>query len=303
MSGYLFAHFKGCEETAMDEQTYFAVSKDGIKWNNVNNGEPVVITTMGEKGLRDPHILRARNGKFYMIATDLSIYHRQGRPDMWVECQESGSNRISIWESDDLVNWSEQRMVQIAPDNAGCAWAPETIYDHERDEYMVFWSSRTADDNYEKHRVWRSYTKDFVSFTEPEIYIEKEYSVIDSSIIYVNGMYYRVTKNETDRTVFMDKCSSLNGDFEYINSFSLDKKYGFEGPTLCKVNDEEKWFLLMDNFINHEGYKSFVTDNIDKADFKPTDGFETPDIFRHGTILPITDEEYDRIIEKWGITR
>lgn len=300
MSGYLFVHFKGCEQTPMDEQLYFALSKDGVKWHNVNGGEPIAVSVMGEQGLRDPHILRAENGRFYMIATDLSINHRRGQADMWRACQVNGSKCIAVWESDDLINWSEQSMVQVAPDNAGCAWAPESIYDHERDEYMVFWSSKTADDDYTKQRVWRAYTKDFVTFTNPEIYIEREHSVIDTSIIYANGMYYRVTKNESEHTVFMDKCASLNGEFEYMDCFSLDKQFGFEGPTLCKVNGEEKWFLLMDNFVKKEGYKLFVTDDIDKADFKPSDGFTTPDIFRHGTILPVTDEEYGRIVEKWG---
>ncbi|SFF44499.1 Transposase, partial [Paenibacillus algorifonticola] len=56
-----------------------------------------------------------------LMATDLSIYHRGG----WQESQATvtGSHSIIIWESSDLVNWSEPRMVEVAPKEAGCAWA------------------------------------------------------------------------------------------------------------------------------------------------------------------------------------
>ena len=42
-----------------------------------------------------------------------------------------------IWESDDLVNWSEQRSVPIADENTHYAWAPEAIYDELHGEYIV----------------------------------------------------------------------------------------------------------------------------------------------------------------------
>lgn len=294
-NAYLFVHFRGTEETAMDEQLYFAVSKDGVKWKSINGGKPMLVSELGEKGLRDPHILRADNGKFYLIATDLSIFGRRGMERVWQDASENGSHDIAVWESEDLVNWSEQRMVNIAPKNAGCTWAPEAVYDNEKDAYMVFWASPTADDGYKKHRIWRAYTKDYVTFTEPEIYIERDFPVIDTSIIYYDGFYYRFTKNEQDKVVFMDKCKSLNGQFEEIEDFSLKDEFGYEGPTICKMNDDKHWYLLMDNFALHEGYKPFTT-KVGNADFKKVEGFETPYIFRHGTIIPITDDEYMRLM-------
>ena len=41
----------------------------------------------------------------------------------------TGSHYMMIWESEDLVNWSEQRMVKVAPKTGGNTWAPEAIYD------------------------------------------------------------------------------------------------------------------------------------------------------------------------------
>ena len=62
----------------------------------------------------------------------------------------SGSHGIVVWESDDLVNWSEPWIAEIAPENAGCTWAPEFIYDAMTGEYVVYWSATTIELNAER---------------------------------------------------------------------------------------------------------------------------------------------------------
>ena len=163
---------------------------------------------------------------------------------------------------------------------------------------MVFWASKTADDDFTKQRIWRAYTKDFESFSEPEIYIDREYSVIDTTIIYDKGIYYRFTKNETDKNVFLETSEDLSSGFVMRDDFTLGKEFGYEGPTLCPVNGGI--MLYMDNFAKHEGYKTFFTESLESADFKPCDGFRTPYIFRHGTVIEITPDEYNRIVEQMG---
>lgn len=161
--GYLFVTFRG-EGTPMTEQVYFMVSENGRDWKALNDAEPVLVSTVGEKGVRDPYILRSHdNKKFYLIATDLSI-HLNGD---WGRAQTAASQSIVVWESEDLVRWSEPRLVKVAPDNAGCTWAPEAIYDEQRGAYMVFWASKTADDNFSKQRIWAVRTRDFKTFSEP----------------------------------------------------------------------------------------------------------------------------------------
>ena len=66
-TAYLFAYFTG-EGKANGEQIYFATSTDGLHWEEVNEGKPVITSTMGEKGLRDPFIIRSPEGdKVYLI--------------------------------------------------------------------------------------------------------------------------------------------------------------------------------------------------------------------------------------------
>ena len=55
----------------------------------------------------------------------------------WDEIGRNGSKYFSVWESEDLVNWSDQRLVKIGDDDFGCLWAPDLIYDKENGEYVL----------------------------------------------------------------------------------------------------------------------------------------------------------------------
>ncbi len=203
---YLFVHFKGTQKTPDDEQIYFAVSKDGYKWQNINGGKPVLRSCLGEGGVRDPHILRSQDGKkYFIIATDLYIYGKWGDThDGWYRCQREGSQSLMIWESEDLINWSKQRMIQVMPEDASCVWAPEAIYDDITGDYFVYWSSRVKSDDCKKQRIYSAHTKDFISFTAPKVYIDRKFSVIDTSILKVNEKYYRLTKNHDEASIFLE---------------------------------------------------------------------------------------------------
>lgn len=55
-ASYLFVHFTG--ESESGEQIYFSLSRDGLHWEDVNHGEPVLRSEIGEKGVRDPFLIR-----------------------------------------------------------------------------------------------------------------------------------------------------------------------------------------------------------------------------------------------------
>ena len=205
-----------------------------------------------------------------------------------------------IWESSDLINWSEQRMVKIAADNAGCTWAPESVYDKEDGDYMVFWASTESDDQYAKQRIYYSKTKDFMDFTEAQLYIEKEAQIIDTTIIEHNSKYYRFSKNETTKSIIMEVCDTLMGDFDTITSFSLKDISGYEGPVCYQLNGENKWCLLVDAYATGQGYKCFVTSDLTTGDFTRFEsGFATPYKFRHGAVIAITIDEYEHLMKAW----
>lgn len=294
--GYLFATFKG-EHTPMTEQVYFGLSRDGKSWSALNGGEPVLVSELGEKGVRDPYLLRSHDGtKFIMIATDLSIHLNRS----WKRAATEGSRSILVWESADLVKWSEPRLVPIAAADAGCTWAPEAIYDEEAGDYLVFWASKTAADNFGKFRIWAARTKDFVTFGEPFVYIDKRYPVIDTTIVKDGNAYYRFTKNESNATIFMETSAKLMGEWTEVPAFTLGKEGGYEGPEIYRIpaataGEAPGWSLILDHFKKGEGYKVFTASDIASGEFKPGDGFTFPFKFRHGSVLALSKEEVERV--------
>ncbi len=306
MGAYLFSHFIGNQNTADEEQVYFSVSKDGTNWHTLNGIKPVLRSTVGDRGVRDPHILRKHdNSGFYITATDLSVYNRDlsKREDCWKICKTEGSRSIIVWESEDLIHWSEPWAIEVAPDTAGCAWAPETAYDEGRNMYMLFWASSVCEDNFDRHRIFRTFTRDFKSFTKTEVYMDRNASVIDTSILKEGDTYYRFTKIESSGIVNMEYGKTLEDkDFKPVGTYTLDGIDGlevrpYEGPTAYKVNAVEKWCLLLDKCGEDAGYRPYVTEDITRGEFVSGGEFKFDVNFRHGTVMPITDEEYDRLIK------
>lgn len=308
MSAYMFVHFTGAEKAANQEQIYFSVSTDGKEWEILNGGENILTSTVGEKGVRDPYIVRSpKNGKYYIIATDLSIYNRGNNTTAWEQCQNAksdnpnpGSKNIVVWESDDLVNWSSPRLAQFAPDDAGCCWAPECIWDEEKQSFLVFGASRTSEDDYTYLRLYGSYTTDFETFTEPQLLMDASKSychVFDTTITKAGDKYYRIYK--TDR-IQIDTASSLSGEWSALNTNIAEIATNHEGPTICKVNGEDKWNLMLDK-LSPNGYIPFITDNLAEGQFTAdTDvSFPAGVQYRHGAIMPITGGEYKALIQKY----
>ncbi|MDP0499690.1 MAG: glycoside hydrolase family 43 protein [Verrucomicrobiota bacterium JB022] len=297
-AGYLFATFKG-EKTALEEQIYFAVSEEGRQWKALNDGEPVLVSQLGEKGVRDPYLLRSHDGKtFYLIATDLSIYHNGD----WKRAVEDGSRAIVIWESRDLVQWSEPRRVEVAPPDAGCTWAPEAIYDEESGDYVVFWASTTARDEYQKHRIWGARTGDFKTFGKPFIFIEKPTTIIDTTIVREGDQYYRFTKDEQDKDITMETAEKLSGPWRNVDGFSLAGMQGYEGPACYQVAPAEDgqaatWCLILDHYMKGRGYQPYVTHDLGSGEFEPGENFSFPFPFRHGSVLPLSEAEYERLVQ------
>lgn len=294
--GFLFVTFNG-EGSPMTEQIYFGLSKDGRQWEALNGGSPVLVSELGEKGVRDPFILPSRDGKkWYIIATDLSI-NRNGN---WGRAVTAGSKSIVVWESEDLLHWSQPRLVKVAPDDAGCTWAPEAAFDEKTGDYLVFWASKTGKDNFKKHRIWAARTKDFITFSKPEVYIDNPEDVIDTTIVRDNGKYVRFSKDEKFKAITMETSADLAGPWHKVSGFSLDKLTGYEGPTCfvlepAAAGKPATWCLLLDQYSKGAGYQPFLSTDLSKGKFEPAQGFSFPFRFRHGTVLPLTDEQYEKL--------
>lgn len=327
---YLFAYFVN-NGGAAEQQIFFASSHDGDNWMDLNMKEAVLSVadsvrteediekTQNQAGVRDPYLIRSPEGdKFYMIATDLCIGSNNianGTVD-WGTAQYDGSLCLRIWESTDLVNWSEPWLAEVAPEGTTCAWAPEAIYDETTGEFVVYWASMTGS----VQKVYASKTRDFRNFSEPQLFIDNGSDhIIDTTILRDSkGNYYR--GSATDSTIRIEKCTDssqwlTNQDAWEMQGLIRDLtgyQPSLEGPELFAYNKDdwkevdgkkvETYGLLADNF-GSDGYVPFYTTDIANAKWVKTAdedyNFDTLHK-RHGTVIALTAEEYDRVMAAYG---
>lgn len=321
-AGYLFVYFTG-DATPDGEQLRYALSRgdDPLHWRELNAGEPVLTSPEGTRGLRDPFVVRSPDGtRSFLIATDLRVH---GDGD-WEHHQRHGSRSIMVWESTDLVHWTDRRLVRVAPDEAGNAWAPEAIWDDSRDAYVVFWASSLYDDTGHAgasyNRMLYATTKDFRTFSEPEVWHDPGYSVIDSTLLAHEGTYYRFTKDERDpassspgsKFITIEKSGELTGKvWELVaDCVGAGVVTQGEGPIVFAANSGGsggsgdfggKWYLFVDEY-GGRGYVPFETDDLASGRWTPCTDYRLPSSPRHGTVVPVTAEEYERLLAAYPVT-
>ncbi len=298
--GFLFTTFRD-EATPKSEQIYMGISDDGRHWDALNGADPVLVSDVGEKGVRDSFLLRSHDGKkVWLIATDLCIARNRD----WQRATHAGSRSLVIWESTDLVHWSPPRLALVAADDAGCAWAPEAIYDEDAKDYLIYWASTTGRDHFSKLRIWAAHTKDFRSFDKPFIFDEKPHHVIDIDIARDGDTYYRFVKNDQNKSVTMETSKKLVGPWQPMPQFTAGQGKNFEGPICYRLEaasgQPPVWCLLLDNVSDRIGsgaydYMPFVTNDLSRGKFTPATDFHFPYAFRHGSVLAITTAERERL--------
>jgi beta-xylosidase len=313
--GYAFSYFTG--NSIAGEKIYFAASRgnDALEWDELNNGQPLLESTLGEMGLRDPFLIRSPEGdRFFLIATDLSI----GRNGNWDRAQRTGSRYLEVWESTDLVTWSEQRHVLVSPPTAGNTWAPEAYWDESLQQYVVFWASKLYAEDDPDHtgntynRMLYATTRDFVTFSEPKIWQDRGESRIDSTVIKENGHYYRFTKDEGGggtgcSDIIQEKADSLtavdlpgNPSWAFMDA-CIGRDAGtsaVEGPTVFKANPGDTsgspYYLFVDEY-GGRGYIPLGTDDLEAPSWKVAADYNLPASPRHGTVIPVTAAELDKL--------
>jgi len=306
MQNYLFVHFR--ETTTPDgEQVYFALSRDGFHWEALNEGRPVLWAYYGDHGVRDMTVVRDQNtGIFHILATDLSLsYGMRGKyAHSWDKVGCLGSKCLAHWQSQDLVNWTEEELIDMGDPGFGCVWAPDVIFDPEQGDYVVHWSSSHEKNGFGPKAIYYSRTKDFSHFSKPEeLYRKKDCGVIDSAMYRENGKFYLFVKSEKDPAgIILLSADHVTGPFARVEAFDESMRVLqaglYEAPTAVRLEDG-RWCLFVDYYGVRgagQGYVPFVAQSLESGAFVRSDSaFSFPYGFKHGTILTITEEEYSRM--------
>lgn len=288
---YLFSYFT--REDTGGEQVFFSVSRDGLHWQDLSD-KPALIWNKGDKGVRDPYVVKHPvTGEFYVMATDLSIHRRHGD---WDSAVQHGSRDLVFWSSHDLVHWSEPWAVTLAPEGAGCAWAPEAIWDEKAQAFLIYFASYTHYNGESKQRIHAAHTNNFRVFSPVFKYIEWDDHVIDTTIIQEGGMFYRFSASND---IKVDCGPELTGAFTPMRIPAVESLVGVEGPACYRLPDGH-WCLIVDYIRKSAGYIPVVLDDVaaGKVHIIPEDQYDFGSMLkRHGGVLAITDDEYDRLLQ------
>ena len=295
MNKYLFCYFIG--NAPEEERVHFAVSEDGYKFKALNSNNAVITQTLGKKCCRDPFIFRDNEGVFHIIATDMKS------EEGW-----ASNSSVVVWDSDDLIHWKNERVIDFtqfyATKDSVRGWAPEGIFDKARGEYMIYWTHLNRDSDLDTI-PWYAYTKDFATLTtEPEVLYKPKSGMcaIDGDIVEKDGKYYLfVADGEKDGICYVVS-ERPSGPYEEPsdNKISLADT-ALEGNCIYRNTENGKYILIADRFKSG-GYFMQESDDLIHFTVVEKERYSLDHLKpRHGSVLSVSDEEYNRLIEFYGI--
>lgn len=285
---YLFSYFTGNGEDGL----HLAYSRDGLEWRALNGGASFLAPELSrDKLMRDPCIIRGGDGLFHMVWT--------------VSWTERG---IGYASSPDLVHWSEQVLIPVFEGVEGVrnCWAPEITYDAESGEYMIYWAStiegrfvETAEkeEGGLSHRIYAVTTRDFKTFSDTFLLYDPGFSVIDSSIHRIDGRYVMFLKDETrtppQKNIRIAYADRLTGPYSRPSA-PITGDYWAEGPTL--LDQDTVRYVYFDKYM--EGCFGVVRSSDMKHWEDVSSRLKMPAGIRHGSVLEITEEELQPLLER-----
>ncbi len=308
--GYLLVHF--VEDAAGHaEKVYFSLSNgdDPLSWRRLRGGEPVLESTQSTTGVRDPYIVRRQDGTgFHVLATDLRVFGR-GKPD-WNNFTRHGSRDLVVWDSPDLLTWSEPRYVPIAPPSFGMAWAPTVTYDPALQVYRVFFSAKAFGPDDPNHEgsvpaaVYVATTTDFTSFSTPELYLSMSTGVIDLAAMPDGEFVHVLAKHDDGDPESLSVFHQLRRGFDdpdgQIIASRIGTQFGphVEGPLMFRENHHGRWFCWVDEYATGiHGFRALSTTDPRGGVWEPVpiEEFDMPDNTKHGGILSLSRAEWDAL--------
>lgn len=328
--GYAMVHF--IEDSAgYAEKIYLDVSRgdNPEQWDPLNGGKPILASDLGTTGIRDPYLTyNPETGTYYIIATDLRVFGGDrgvtGCTE-WCYWSSKGSTKLNVWESKDLVSWSDLRQFDVAlSDGAkvgefGMAWAPEATWVPDYDgagegAFVLYWSSNVyanpehTGSSYS--RILWGATPDFTQETYEYggTFIDAGGNTIDTTIIQDDGTTYRITKdNSAGKGIYLESTAAAEWWKPAATWTPLQTRIGavwaggnaggVEGPAVFQRHGEDKWYLYVD-VIPSTGYRPMQTMDLDAGftQLVSSSFFMAPST-KHGGIVGLTKAQYDEIRE------
>lgn len=282
---YLFSYFKGNGEDGL----HLAYTEDGFNWKALKGDSSFLTPVLSkDKLMRDPCIVKGKNGVFHMVWTV-----------SWT------SKGIGYASSKDLTHWSEQKYIPVMEHEEGArnAWAPEITYDKKKNQYMIYWATTitgrfpetqiAADAGY-NHRTYYITTKDFKKFSETRLLYDPGFNSIDATIVKDGRRWIMFFKDETkepaQKNLKIAFAKKLIGTYSKASDPITDKIWA-EGPTILKMGNN--WIVYYDKYTAHKYGAIASTDLKNWTDISGK--ISLPKGIRHGSIFKVSKKELARL--------
>jgi hypothetical protein len=301
---YLFAHMTHEDYGRL----YYSISKDGLHWQNLNDGNRVFEDYQGH-----PDIVKGPEGNYYIVGNT-----SDSSPD------------INIWISEDLISWEKHSVytpnLKAIPSYNNALQrigAPKLFYDEASSQFIMTWHTPHEEGSKEDpERYWASQrtlyvlSKDLKTFEgPPQKLFNWDFGTIDVIIKKVRGSYYTILKDETyptlywptGKTIRIAKSGSLLGPYS-LPQDPISPNFR-EAPALIPSPNGDNWYLYYEQYPG-VSYGLSISDNLNGpwyqasgyTFFSDWDKYSLPSKVRHGCMITISNNEYTSLVNTFGIS-
>lgn len=299
---YLFAHMMHEDYGRL----YYTVSLDGLHWEMLNQGERVFPEYKGH-----PDICRGHDGRYYLVGN-----------------QNDAAEDINFWVSRDLIDWEHYLdftpTLQKTPGYEHALpriGAPKLFFDESLSRYVLTWHTPhdwgTSED---PEKYWASQRTLYVTSQNlsdlpevPDKLFDWDMATIDVIIRKTEQGYYALIKDEryptldwvTGKTIRICKADSLLGPYSFPSD-PVSPNFR-EAPMLIPSPNNLVWYLYFEQYPG-VSYGLSVSSTLDGpwfqvsgyTNYRNWDKYSLPPAVRHGCMITISREEYDRLVTYFG---
>jgi hypothetical protein len=292
--GYLFIHMT----TPDYGRLYYALSKDGLHFGDVNGGKRINEDFSGHSSLT-----RGHDGRYYL-----------------------GGN--GIWVSSDLVKW--ERYSQWNPDAdktpnftpfGNRAGVLKLFYDSKSQMYIITGQTSIFGGMrdpaiirpFEDERMWGgeravfALSKDLKTFSDTRLLLPNfDNGQLDIFVTRIGEKYYTVFKDErypsyewpTGKTIKVASSDYPTGPWTAPGP-SISPNF-CEAPSLCPRLDRTGYYMYFERYQGR-GYEIATAPTMEGPWYNVYKmEYSFPEDARHGWVHPITQQEWDNIVKAFG---
>jgi hypothetical protein len=300
---YLFAHMMQGDYGRL----YYSLSRDGLHWDLLNQGKRVFEAYRGHADICQGH-----DGRYYLVGN-----RRDAAPD------------INFWVSDDLIRWSKHsdyipdlKHVPDYPKTLARIGAPKLFYDHPSAQYLLTWHTThdlgetdLPEPYWAGQRTLYATSKDLKTFSDPPHKLfnaDWDMATIDTIVRRHGERYYAIIKDErypsvewpTGKTIRICSAPSLLGPYTAPEA-PITPSFR-EAPTLVPSPNGKAWYLYYEQYPG-VAYGLSVATRLEGPWFQAAgaqrpdwDKYRMPPKVRHGSMTPISRQQYDALRGAFG---